>query len=56
MDRHNFDAGPDPTFHFDADPDPVLPRLIRVGKSEKNILLTAVPVYIVYLSSQRQKA
>jgi hypothetical protein len=22
VDRHRFDADPDPTFHFDADPDP----------------------------------
>ncbi len=22
MDRHRFDADPDPTHHFDADPDP----------------------------------
>jgi hypothetical protein len=33
VDRHRFDADPDPTFHFDADPDPdtrnwILPQVL----------------------------
>jgi hypothetical protein len=36
VDRHRFDAHPDPTFHFDADPDPYpdpITSFTRVGNS-----------------------
>ncbi len=47
MDRHRFDADPDPIFHFDVSPGPdPTPNFTHV---EKSIFLkfTAVPVYIV---------
>jgi hypothetical protein len=54
VDRHSFDAYPDPTFYFDADPDSnpnTAPSFAHIGKSEKKsgLLFTAVPVpvYIV---------
>jgi hypothetical protein len=39
LDRHRFDANPDPIFHFDpdSDPDPT-PSFTHVGKSGENIL------------------
>jgi hypothetical protein len=36
VNRHRFDADPEPTFHFDADPDP-LPKLYLSWKQEKKI-------------------
>ncbi len=51
VDRHSFDAYPDPTFHFDGAPDPnPTPRFTHGRKSENSeLLFTAVPVpvYIV---------
>jgi hypothetical protein len=52
VDRHRFDADPNPdqTYHFDADPNPdtdATPSLTNVGKSEIFLfLLTEVLVYI----------
>ncbi len=54
VNRHCFDAVPDPTFHFDADlvpdPDPT-PCFTHVGKPKKILL---VPVYIVFFYLYRQ--
>jgi hypothetical protein len=42
LDRHRFDANPDPTFHFDpdleSDPDPT-PSFTHVGESGKKNLI-----------------
>jgi hypothetical protein len=36
VDRHYFDSGPHPTFHFDADPDPdPTPSFKHVGNPKK---------------------
>jgi hypothetical protein len=54
VDRHCFEANPDPNFDADPDPDPDLewppptPSFIYVGKSEFFLLLiTALPIYNV---------
>ncbi len=60
MDRHQFVADPDqdPTRNFYADPDPdPTPCFTHVGSrlEVRNCcctLITTVPVYIIYLSSQ----
>jgi hypothetical protein len=57
VDRHCFNAHPDPdsTFHFDADPHvDRIPSFTRVGKLGKTIFLLfsiAIPVYNVFLFS-----
>jgi hypothetical protein len=50
VDRHRFEADPNPSFHFDADPDPApdpdaTPSY--VGKSDFLLLFITVSVYIV---------
>ncbi len=48
VDRHSFDAYPDPTFHFGADPDPNPTHVLHMLENLKNsglfLLFTAVPV------------
>ncbi len=51
VDRHSFDAdpNPDPTFHFDADPDPEQDPTLNLTMLEFRLLFTALPIYIVLL-------
>ncbi len=59
MDRHRFDADPDPdsNFHVDTNPDPDTPDFAHVGKSEFSLLLiTALLSFtMLYLSHQCQR-
>jgi hypothetical protein len=63
VDRHRFDADPDPTFDADRDPDwhqnnadplaDTIPNFIQVEKSSKIVLLLflVMPVYNAFLFS-----
>ncbi len=53
VDRHSFDAYPDPSFHFDAEPDPDLdptPSLTHVGNFYTYIYSSAsLPCFIFHV-------
>ncbi len=50
VDRHRFDAGPDPDFHVDADPDPIR---IRIGIRTMPILMRILPQVLHTMGNQK---
>jgi hypothetical protein len=50
VDRHRFDANPDPNFHGDADPDPTR---IRIGIKTLLILMQILSQVLHLLENQK---